>query len=76
MLPKTVVRQLKYGHSIRPEQFECVTLSFIEISNYHDLGMFVLGFIFKNHTSFRVLKRSICSKMQANFYAYIFGAVS
>ena len=38
MLPKTIARQLKYGHNIHPEQFESVTLCFIEITNYHEVA--------------------------------------
>ena len=38
MLPKTIARQLKYGHRVSPEQYEAVTLCFVEIDNYHDFA--------------------------------------
>ena len=39
MLPKSIASKLKHGHTVNPEQFECVTLCFIDISNYHDIAV-------------------------------------
>ncbi|XP_055350723.1 atrial natriuretic peptide receptor 1-like [Paramacrobiotus metropolitanus] len=35
-LPRTIVKQLRTGHNVQPELFQCVTIMFMELSGFSD----------------------------------------